>query len=129
MLTRKKEKKGLESSQATKSPLNQTATNGVANPQPTTENEIEDEPTQEEFYIPTTKAAYKSMVERLKTVGLSKGKADKAIKTITMAFNGACREYKNKIAEKKKQEGTNQHCVHKAAELKTMNNECHKQYS
>ena len=69
------------------------------------EIEIVDEPTHADFDIPTSTAAYESMVERFITVGLSKKEVDETIKTRTTAYNRACREHKKQLMEKKKQEG------------------------
>ena len=60
-------------------------------------------PTEEEFDIPTTKEAYESMLDRFKTVGISKSEADEAIKIRTTAYNKACREHKKRMIEKRKQ--------------------------
>ena len=65
---------------------------------------ILEEPKEEDFEIPTTKEAYESMIDRFKTVGLSKTEADEAIKNRTTAYNKACREHKKKMIERKKQE-------------------------
>ena len=71
---------------------------------PTIQKPNEDEaPTEEEFDIPTTKEAYESMLDRFKTVGISKSEADEAIKIRTTAYNKACREHKKRMIEKRKQ--------------------------
>ena len=62
-------------------------------------------PTEEDFDIPTTKEAYESMIDKFKSVGISKGEADEAIKNRTTMYNRACREHKKRMAEKKKQDG------------------------
>ena len=70
----------------------------------TNQKPTEDEaPTEEEFDIPTTKEAYESMLDRFKTVGISKGEADEATKIRTTAYNKACREHKKRMIEKRKQ--------------------------
>ena len=63
-------------------------------------------PTEEDFDIPTTKEAYESMIDRFKTVGISQREADEAIKARTLSYNRACREFKKKQTEKKKQSAT-----------------------
>ena len=62
-------------------------------------------PTEEDFNIPTTKEAYETMMDMFKTVGLSQSEADEAIKARTLSFNRACREFRKKQTEKKKQAG------------------------
>ena len=62
-------------------------------------------PTEEDFEIPTTKEAYESMIDRFKTVGISQPEADEAIKARALSYNRACREFKKKQTEKKKQIG------------------------
>ena len=44
------------------------------------------------------------MLDRFKTVGISKGVADAAIKIRTTAYNKACPEHKKRITERKKQD-------------------------
>ena len=68
------------------------------------ESVIPEEPTEEDFDIPTTKEAYENLIDKFKTVGLSQTEADEAIKTRTTAYNKACREHKKKLIEKKKQD-------------------------
>jgi hypothetical protein len=62
-------------------------------------------PTEEDFNIPTTKEAYETMMDMFKTVGLSQSEADEAIKARTLSYNRACREFRKKQTEKKKQTG------------------------
>ena len=69
-------------------------------------NEVENPPTERDFDIPTSEEMYESMIERFKTVGLSKKEADEAIKARTTAYNRACREFKKKQIELKKQVGS-----------------------
>ena len=68
-------------------------------------------PTEEDFDIPTTKEAYESMIDKFKSVGISKGEADEAIKNRTTMYNRACREHKKRMAEKKKQANTRRNSV------------------
>ena len=72
----------------------------------TNEQPLEEKcPTEEDFNIPTTKEAYETMMDMFKTVGLSQSEADEAIKARTLSFNRACREFRKKQTEKKKQAG------------------------
>ena len=43
------------------------------------------------------------MIDRFKTVGISQREADAAIKARTLSYNRACREFKKRQTEKKKQ--------------------------
>ena len=70
------------------------------------ENQSDRPPTEQDFDIPTSEANYESMIERFKTVGLTKKEADEAIKARTTAFNRACREFKKKQLDLKKRDGS-----------------------
>lgn len=70
----------------------------------TNEQTLEERPPiQEDFDIPTTKEAYKYMLDKFKTVGLSQCEADEAIKARTLSYNRACPKYRKRQTEKKKQ--------------------------
>ena len=79
------------------------STDEASVPPATNQTDEERPPTENDFDIPTTKEAYESMLDRFKNAGLSQVEADEAIKTRTTSYNRACREYKKKQTEKKKQ--------------------------
>ena len=95
----------------------------TAQPSPNEEEQMEDdlniteqqenkqtleEPNPKDFDIPTSEEEFESMIDRFKTVGISRREAEEAIKSRTTTYNRACREYKKMMTEKKKQDGNKQ---------------------